>query len=233
MTEDALAGLLDRNARHVAGASADRFDAVQDGQEPAVVSVCCSDSRVSQEGMFDVDEPGWLFTPSNIGNRAWRKVDGDRVVDGNLLYPVAHTGTRTVAVVGHTGCGAVTAAYRAATDELDLGDEPPGIAAAVAPLVPVVDEALADLATDGLDDGAIVNRLVEHNVDAQVDFLLEADGVPDDAAVYGFVYDLHGVYGDRGRTVMVNAAGTTDVEALREDVPDEHADAAARLTTGA
>lgn len=229
MTDETLATLLDRNAAHVAAIDEGAFDAVQDGQRPPVVSVCCSDSRVSQERMFDVEEPGWLFTPSNVGNRAWRDVDGERVVDGNLLYPVAHTGTRTIAVVGHTGCGAVTAAYRAATGAIDLADEHPGIAHEVRPLVPVVDEALETTDVEGLGEAAVVNRLVEQNVDRQVAFLRDADGVPGDAAIYGFVYDLHGVYGDRGRTVVVNVEGDTRIAALRDRVPAARTDAVGRL----
>jgi carbonic anhydrase len=235
MTDTTLSALLERNADHVAGLDADALDAVQDGQHPEVVSVCCSDSRVPQDGMFAVDAPGWLFTSGNIGNRAWRDVDGDRVVDGNLLYPVAHTGTRTIAVVGHTGCGAVTAAYRAATDAIDLADEHPGIAHEVRPLVPVVEEGLERLEAGGIDlgdidDDAAVNRLVEHNVDRQVAFLRDADGVPADADVYGFVYDLHGVYGDRGRTVLVNVGGVTDRDALRDRLDTTHRNAVGRLT---
>uniref|UniRef100_UPI00366B2539 carbonic anhydrase n=1 Tax=Cryptosporangium minutisporangium TaxID=113569 RepID=UPI00366B2539 len=88
----------------------------QDGQQPDVVAVCCSDSRVPQERMWGVDDPGTVFTPSNIGNQVWDEDEGERIVDGGVLYPIHHAGTDAVAVVGHTGCGAVTAAYGLATE---------------------------------------------------------------------------------------------------------------------
>ena len=103
MPEATLAELFERNARHAESIPEDYFDAVQSGQMPAVVSVCCSDSRVSQEGMWDVDEPGWLFTAGNIGNQVRDRYDGREVVSGDVLYPIRFTDTRLAAVVGHTG----------------------------------------------------------------------------------------------------------------------------------
>jgi carbonic anhydrase len=218
MPRATLAELLERNRAHVAALRDDHFTEVEDAQYPPVVSLCCADSRVSQEGMWSVEEPGWLFTPSNIGNVAWDATDPE-TVDGNLLYPVAHTDTRTVVVVGHTGCGAVTAAYRAVTENIE--PEAPGIRRRVAPLVPVVEAALDGPVADG--DG-VVDRLVEYNVREQVAFLGSSDEVPDDTAVFGFVYDLHGSYGgEQGRVYLVAVDGETDPDALREWADDDDA----------
>jgi carbonic anhydrase len=222
--EEILFALLDGNRDHVASLRDGYFDAVQDTQWPPVVSICCSDSRVSQEGMWDVDEPGWLFTPSNIGNQAWDDHDGDLVVDGNLLYPLANTDTKTVAVVGHTGCGAVTAAYGAATG--DGVEHAPGIAKYVDQLVPVVEDGLdSDVVDADADDTDVVNQLVEYNVDRQVAFLQDADAVPDDVDIHGFVYDFQEVYGDAyGRTYLVNRDGQTDPEAIAASLPEAYSD---------
>ena len=229
MTEDLLAALLDGNRDHVENRPADYFDEVQEGQHPAVVSMCCSDSRVSQEGMFGVDEAGWLFTPSNIGNQTWDVTNDGRVVNGNLLYPVEYTGTETVAVVGHTGCGAVTAAYQAVTG--DGESHPDGIQTRIDTLCPVVETGLEVIET-GDDESATVDRLVEYNVDRQVEHLRESDEVPDEVSVYGFVYDLHGTYGgSRGKTYLVNDDGETDPDVIREGIDETHADYAARLTS--
>jgi len=218
MAAETLAALLEGNRAHVESLPDGYFDDVLEAQHPAVVSICCSDSRVPQQGMWAVDEPGWLFTPSNIGNQAWDVVDGERVVDGNLLYPVANTGTETIAVVGHTGCGAVTAAYQTATG--DSGDHSPGIAAYVDRLLPVVEDALERGIVDEEDESTAVNRLVEYNVDRQVAFLRDAAEIADGIDVYGFVYDFQGVYGDvAGRTYLVNADGETGPGTLREHVP--------------
>jgi len=228
MTNQTLTALLEGNHEHVESRPAGYFDSVQDGQQPSVVSICCADSRVSQEGMWTVDEPGWLFTPSNIGNQAWEP-DSDRVVNGNLLYPVEYTGTSTIAVVGHTGCGAVTAAYEAVTGE--GGDHPTGIEKWVGALVPVIEDGLDAVDTDA-EDAAVVNRLVEYNVDRQVEFLSESDEIPDDVAAYGFVYDLHGAYGgSRGRTYLINEDGETDTETIQNDVGGKYQASVSRLTT--
>ncbi|MFC6904800.1 carbonic anhydrase [Halalkalicoccus tibetensis] len=222
MPDASLESLFDRNRTHAESLPEGHFDEVRDGQRPALVSICCSDSRVSQEGMWSAEEPGWVFTPSNIGNRVFERHDGELVVDGSVLYPIAHTETGTTAVVGHTGCGAVTAAYGAARGE--LGEEPPGIEKQVELLVPIVDEAFESGAVDPETDDAI-NPLVEYNVRKQVEFLAEAEEVPADERIYGFVYDFQGVYGSvPGKVYLVSVGGETDPERLREAVPEEYHD---------
>jgi carbonic anhydrase len=227
--ETAIADLLERNQRRVESLPEGHFADVQESQHPALVSVCCSDSRVSQEGMWDgCDEPGWLFAVGNIGNQVWDTRGGDRVVNGDVLYPLHYAGTDVAAVVGHTGCGAVTATLSAVRE--GGGDHPPGVRERVDALRPVVEDGLED---DRVDEGravGLVDQLVEYNVDRQVRFLLESDDVPDSKTVLGFVYDFQGVYGDvRGRCYLVNVDGETDDAALRERVPDEFDDYARRL----
>ena len=223
-----LQELLERNARHTDSLPPNYFDAVQESQEPAAVSICCSDSRVSQEGMWDLAEPGWLFTPSTIGNQVWDYYEDEQVVDGSVLYPMRHTETQVTVVVGHTGCGAVTAALNAV--QQGGGDEPPGIAKWIELLVPVVEAGLADDRVDPDRAVSLVDQLVEYNVDRQVEFLLESDDVPESETVYGFVYDFQGVYGDvRGRAYLVNADGETDPAVLREHVPASFTDHVVRL----
>ncbi|ELY64905.1 carbonic anhydrase [Natrinema versiforme] len=217
---DTLERLLAGNRRHVESLPDGYFADVQTGQHPTVVAVCCSDSRVSHEGMWGIDRPGAVFTPNNIGNQVWDEDDGDRIIDGGVLYPIYHTGTDAVAVVGHTGCGAITAAYHVA-----IGAEPPGprgVDKWVDMLVPVVEEALE---SDRIDRDAaadtIINQLVEYNVGYQARSLCAAADVPDRVTVYGFVYDFQGVYGERpGRTYLVTVDGETEREALVELVPD-------------
>lgn len=228
MPETTLRRLLERNARHVESLPDDYFESVENRQEPAVVSICCSDSRVSQEGMWSVEEPGWLFTPSTIGNQVWDRHDGERVVDGSVLYPIAYTDTGVTTVVGHTGCGAVTAALEAVRE--DGIDAPAGVAKWIRELLPVVEDGLADDRIDPDRDPGLVDQLVEYNVDRQVEFLRESADVPDEEAIYGFVYDFQGVYGDaRGRTYLVNADGETDPDVLADLVPEEFEEYVRRL----
>ena len=219
MPEATLSELFERNARHVESLSASHFDAVQTEQHPAVVSVCCSDSRVSQEGMWATEEPGWLFSVGNIGNQVTDRVDGTDTVCGDVLYPIRFTDTETAVVVGHTGCGAVTAALEAVRSD-EPSDLPPGIETRVESLRPSVEAGLDDDRTDP-DDADVVNQLVEYNVDRQVESLRTNRWVPESVTVFGFVYDFQGVYDDvPGRCYLVNRDGETGIEELRDDAPE-------------
>jgi carbonic anhydrase len=188
--------------------------------------------------MWNVERPGWLFTPSTIGNQVWDRTDDELIVDGSVLYPVAYTGTDTMVIVGHTGCGAVTAALEYVQDDAvqddairdDAIDAPPGVAKWVELLVPVVEDGLADDRVDPQREPSLVDQLVEYNVDRQVTFLRESDDVPDETSVYGFMYDFQGVYGDvPGRLYLVTADGQTDTGTLQELVPDQYTDHVQRL----
>lgn len=215
-----LDGLLQRNRGWTSVLPAGYFEGVRESQAPPVVSVCCSDSRVSQEGMFLAPiEAGYLFKSSNIGNKVTTTVDGERTVDGSFLYGLANAGAKAGVVVGHTGCGAITAAYEIATGE--AAEEPPGITQEVTPLVEIVEEALDTGAIDtDAEGGAIINQLVEYNVNAQIEFLRESEEVSDEKDLYGFVYDFQQSYGDvDGRTVLINVDGETGSDALHETVP--------------
>lgn len=220
MPETTLAELLERNARHVDSLSEDHFDAVQSAQRPTVVSVCCSDSRVIQEGMWAVEEPGWLFTTGNIGNQVREKIDGEWVVGGDVLYPIQYTDTDIALVVGHTGCGAVTAALEAVRTD-GVAEHPPGIQARVESLRPIIEAGLADERVSADSEEGLVGQLVEYNVDRQVEFLRKTERVSKLATVLGFVYDFQGVYGDvPGRCYLVNHEGETAMERLEAAAPD-------------
>jgi carbonic anhydrase len=177
--------------------------------------------------MWKNDRPGAVFSCSTVGNRVVQRTDAGLAVSGDVLYPLEHTGTGTALVVGHTGCGAVTATYRGLTDGLD---EPPGIEHCIALLRRNLEPALQSL-PDGLDETGTINRLVEYNVDRQVEFLVESDHVPDGTDVVGAVYDFQDVYdGRRGEIHVVNVDGETSVDRLRADHP-EVADRLDRLWT--
>jgi len=216
--------LLAANAEHAETFSS-RFDEVQDAQRPTAVTVTCSDSRVLADHVWGNDEPGDLFTCSNIGNRVVQRTAAGEAVSGDVLFPLVHTGTEVVIVVGHTGCGAVTAAY----DDLAEGlAEPPGIAHSVGLLTSHLEGGFGRLPPD-LSRSAAVNRLVEYNVDRQIDALLASDDVPDGVTVVGVVYDFQDVYGGRrGEVHVVNVDGESSVEALRDEYP-EIADRVQRL----
>ena len=96
------------NARFISGALtpkdnyAELREQLSTGQNPFAVVLCCSDSRVAPEIIFD-QKLGDLFVIRNAGN----VVDDD--VLGSIEYAVEHLGTPLVVVLGHSCCGAVTA----------------------------------------------------------------------------------------------------------------------------
>ena len=207
--------MLERNADH-ADTFASRFDDLQHEQRPEAVTVCCSDSRVLQDHVWGNDEPGHLFSCGNIGNRVVQRTDEGPQVSGDVLYPLAHTDTDLAVVLGHTGCGAVTATYDELTDGLS---EPPGIEHCIDLLAPGLEGGVEKLPA-GLDRGEAVNRLVEYNVDRQVEFLLDSDDVAEGVQVVGAVYDFQDAYdGRRGEVHVINVDGETAPERLRERHP--------------
>ena len=212
---ETLAALLRGNADH-AREFQTRFDDLQDTQHPEAVTVSCSDSRVLEHHLWGNDEPGRIFTCANIGNRVLQRTEDGEVVSGDVLYPVVHTGTELVVVVGHTGCGAVTATY----DHLgDGGSEPPGIEHCIDLLKPGLEAGVEALPGD-VERPDAINRLVEYNVDRQVEFLLGSDDVPDHVDVVGAVYDFQDVYdGRRGEVHVINVDGERVVETLRDAHP--------------
>jgi len=80
------------------------------GQHPFASILCCSDSRVCPEFIFD-QRAGSIFEIRNAGN----VVDED--VLASLEYSVEHLHVPLIVVLGHKGCGAVEAVCEA-------GDQP-------------------------------------------------------------------------------------------------------------
>lgn len=214
--DETVLDMLERNADHAA-AFDNRFGDLQVEQRPEAVTVCCSDSRVLQDHIWGNDRPGHLFTAGNIGNRVvQRTAEGPRV-SGDVLYPLAHTGTDVAVVVGHTGCGAVTATYDKLIDDRS---DPPGIEHCLDLLAPGLEPALELLPAKLAREDAI-NRLVEYNVDRQVEFLRDSESVPDNVQVVGAVYDFQDAYeGRRGEVHVINVDGETDPEAIRTAHPE-------------
>ncbi len=106
----------------------------RNGQQPYAIIVGCSDSRVIPERIFHA-AIGDLFTIRVAGN----VIDDHQL--GSIEYAAGHLGTNLILVLGHTQCGAVTAAIhhnpdgyiRYITDEIKraIGQEDDDYRAAV------------------------------------------------------------------------------------------------------
>jgi carbonic anhydrase len=131
--DEALGRLKQGNARfaHAALAAKDfsptRREALVAGQKPFAVIVCCSDSRVPPELVFD-QGLGDIFVVRVAGNVV------DPLVLGSVEYGVEHLHSPLVVVLGHQNCGAVQAAVAG-------GEAPADIEAIVARITPSVRRA--------------------------------------------------------------------------------------------
>ena len=85
-----------------------------EGQHPIATILGCSDSRVPVELLFDQGF-GDLFVIRVAGNIV------DKHVVGSIEYAVKHLGTQVLLVLGHTHCGAITAAV--STEPLNEPEE--------------------------------------------------------------------------------------------------------------
>lgn len=113
--DEVMADLKAGNERYVQGRPAAppncgperRRDTALNGQKPKAVVLSCSDSRVPVEYIFD-QGLGDLFVIRVAGNVA----AADETA--SIEYGADHLGAPLVVVLGHTGCGAVTAVVEGA-----------------------------------------------------------------------------------------------------------------------
>jgi carbonic anhydrase len=107
---EALKRLEAGNARFAAGhpkakvTSEDRRRLAA-GQHPHTIILSCADSRVPPELVFD-QGAGDVFVVRAAGEAL------DSAVIASLEYAVDHLGPRSLVVMGHTSCGAVSAALK-------------------------------------------------------------------------------------------------------------------------
>jgi carbonic anhydrase len=145
------ADLLEGNQRFVSGKTK-TVDVVPlrqslvKGQQPKVVVLACSDSRVAPEILFD-KSLGDLFVVRSAGNIA------DAIGVGSIEYAVEHLGSSVLVVLGHEKCGAVTAACS--------GDKMPttNLQAIVDKISPAVTRAKAHAKADELVEAAILENV--------------------------------------------------------------------------
>lgn len=181
----ALKRLMEGNSRYATNTanqrdfSADRAARVK-SQFPIAAILSCADSRVAPELAFD-QNPGDLFVMRVAGN----------VISPDLLasleYGVKFLGVPLVMVLGHTNCGAVSAAINVLQNNDALPGHLPGLISSIKP-------AVTRAKKSGNDD--LLNRAIAENVNLQVAQLKSSSPIVDKlyAAkkidIVGGVYDL-------------------------------------------
>jgi carbonic anhydrase len=176
---DALARLKAGNARFARGPLDARVAELVSGQNPFAIVLGCSDSRVPIETVFD-QEPGQLFVVRVAGNF----LNNDGL--GSIEYAVAVLKSKLILVLGHSGCGAVTAAVSFVRDGTT---QPSHIQDLVNSLAP------AAQATRGVQGDWVTNAIAE-NVRQNAQAIASRSSIVADAVkaaaleVAGGVYDL-------------------------------------------
>lgn len=152
--KQALDRLLEGNRRYLAGecAGEDRHEEKRVetacGQDPFAIVLGCSDSRVPPEIIFD-SGIGDLFVVRVAGG-----VVGDQVL-GSIEYAAAHLHTPLLLVLGHTNCGAVTAAVSGAEEEGHIG-------AVLSELCEAVEASKNSCTEEGGDDELVLAAVKEN-----------------------------------------------------------------------
>ncbi len=156
---EALARLREGNSRFMKNvrsievlASQSNREALVRGQAPYAMVLSCSDSRAPSELIFDCGL-GDLFVVRVAGN-----IVAPSII-GSIEYAAATFGTELLVVMGHSGCGAVTATVQALTEQ----------AAALSPdiegIIRRIEPAVSEL-THHLSGAELLQAAVRANVRA-------------------------------------------------------------------
>ena len=236
--DEALMLLKDGNARYAAGQSthshqgADRrAETAKGGQHPVATIIGCSDSREPLEILFD-QGVGDIFVIRVAGNLA----GPDEL--GSIEYGVGHLGTPVVLVLGHTACGAVTAAVQNAKVH---GNIP----TLINQIKPAVAKAKASSPTATGDE--LLNKSIKSNVWLTMENILrKSEEVREfveggKVLLVGGIYDLHsgqitwlGQHPDQGKIMAAAHAAKHAAKHVKpkpkaegDAKADEHGDAKA------
>jgi carbonic anhydrase len=154
--------MLDGYRRFRAGgwvSQRERWDELRDGQDPRVLVIACSDSRVDPSQIFDTT-PGEIFVVRNVGALVppFETTPGLHGVSAALEFAVQVIKVDEIVVMGHGLCGGCKAAL---TQE--LRDAPPGRGGFVAEWISMLDDARERVvAVHGDDQGRDALRMMEN-----------------------------------------------------------------------
>ena len=142
--------------------------ALATSQHPWATVLTCSDSRVSPSWVFDTT-PGDLFVIRNAGNSAFDEAMA------SVEYGVSVLKTRLLMVMGHSGCGAVTAAMNAN------------------PLTPSLDRLIQPI-RESISGSSDLEEAVRRNALASASTLIQRSAVLADAKASGAIKLVVGVF---------------------------------------
>ena len=135
----------------------ERWRTLREGQEPDVMVIACSDSRVDPSQIFDVD-PGEIFVVRNVAALVppFETAPGHHGVSAALEFAVQVLKVKEIVVMGHGMCGGCKAAL---TQELH-GTEP-GEGGFIADWIGLLDAAREPIAREKGIEGREAERAME------------------------------------------------------------------------
>ena len=135
----------------------ERWAALGTGQEPRVMVIACSDSRVDPAQIFDVD-PGTIFVVRNVAAMVppFETTPGHHGVSAALEFAVQFLKVREIVVMGHGMCGGC----KAALTQSMHGTEP-GHGGFIADWIQLLDDAREDVAARYGTAGRDAERAME------------------------------------------------------------------------
>lgn len=159
------------------------FSNLATGQNPKILYIGCSDSRVSAEELMGLN-PGEVFVHRNIANMI---VGTDFNAMSVLEYAIEHLEVEHIILCGHYDCGGVKAAMIPA----DLGILNPWLRN-IRDVYRIHKSELDDIA----DQKTRYNRLVELNVEEQCINILKTAVVQkaihkNKISVHGWIFNVH------------------------------------------
>lgn len=158
------------------------------GQRPEVMVICCCDSRVSPEVIFDA-HPGELFVVRNVANLVppYSPTGFTHGVSAALEFAVQGLEVGYIVVMGHTHCGGIRA-YSEHRNRLNPGDFIDNWMSLIAPAA----EALGDAS----DDADYLRRLEQASIVATLGNLMTFPWIR--SRVDSHALELIGAYFDVG-----------------------------------
>ena len=135
----------------------ERWAALSEGQEPRVMVIACSDSRVDPAQIFDVD-PGQIFVVRNVAAMVppFETTPGHHGVSAALEFAVQFLKVREIVVMGHGMCGGC----QAALTQSMLGSEP-GQGGFVADWIAMLDDVREPVVQEYGTEGRAAERAME------------------------------------------------------------------------
>lgn len=136
----------------------ERWATLREGQEPRVMVIACSDSRVDPAQIFDV-RPGEVFVVRNVAALVppFETTPGRHGVSAALEFAVQVLKVREIVVMGHGMCGGCRAAL---TQELH-GTEP-GKGGFIADWIEMLDDVREPIARELGTTGRAAERAMEY-----------------------------------------------------------------------